>query len=202
MHWKFAFIASVAASATCLGAGDAQAAPDPYIGQIVAVGENYCPRGFMPANGQLLAINSNTSLFSLIGCNYGGDCRTTFALPDLRGRTMTHIGTGPGLPSVDQGEYFGAASHSLATTEMPAHNHRLVGAVDGGGQYNSPGGHTLPTYTDPNIDVYADDPPEPQVVLNSAAVSPSGSGQPFSLYQPTLGVTMCIAVEGLFPPRN
>jgi len=202
MHWKSAFIAVLASSGASLGAGAALAAPDTYIGQIVAVGENFCPDQFMQANGQVLQISSNTALFSLIGCNYGGNCQTTFALPDLRGRTTTHVGTGPGLPTVTQGEYFGAPSHSLTTSEMPAHNHRLVGAVDGGGQYNSPGGHALPTYTDPNIDVYANDPPEPGVQLNAAVVSPTGSGQPFSLYQPTLGVTMCIAVEGLYPPRN
>ena len=194
--------AALACGFALLAGASAYAAPDSYIGQIVAVGENYCPNQFMRTDGQLLAISSNTALFSVIGCTYGGDCQTTFALPDLRGRAMAHSGNGAGLPPVARGEALGAPTHTLTVNELPAHNHQLVGAVDGGGQFNSPAGHALPTYTDPTIDVYADDPPETSVQLNASVMGHSGGSQDFSLYQPTIVINYCIAVQGLYPPRS
>ena len=170
--------AALACGFALLAGASAYAAPDSYIGQIVAVGENYCPNQFMRANGQLLPISSNTALFSVIGCTYGG------------------------LPPVARGEALGAPTHTLTVNELPAHNHQRVGAVDGGGQFNSPAGHALPTYTDPTIDVYADDPPETSVQLNASVMGRSGGNQDFSLYQPTIVINYCIAVQGLYPPRS
>lgn len=87
-----------------MASSDAHAGPDPFIGEVMLVGYNFCPRGWAEANGQLLPISQNTALFSLYGTMYGGDGRTTFALPDLRGRAPIHSGQAPGLPNKQQGQ--------------------------------------------------------------------------------------------------
>ena len=81
---------------------------EPFLGQIMPVGFNFAPRGWTLCDGQLLPIASNTALFSLLGCTFGGDCRTTFAIPDLRGRVIKHVGTGAGLSPVSWGQRGGA----------------------------------------------------------------------------------------------
>ena len=98
-------------------------ASDPFIGQIMVVGFNFCPRGWAPANGQLLPISQNTALFSLLGTNYGGDGRTTFALPDLRGRAVISMGQSPGMSNYRIGQHVGAETITLTTAEIPTHNH-------------------------------------------------------------------------------
>lgn len=97
-------IAAALTSAMTAAAPAAHAGPDEYLGEIITVGFNFCPRGTMEADGRLLPINENTALFSLLGTQYGGDGRTTFALPDLRGRTIIGAGQGPGLPDYRIGE--------------------------------------------------------------------------------------------------
>lgn len=97
-------IAAALTSAMMAAAPAAHAGPDEYLGEIITVGFNFCPRGTMEADGRLLPINENTALFSLLGTMYGGDGRTTFALPDLRGRTIIGAGQGPGLPDYRIGE--------------------------------------------------------------------------------------------------
>nr|WP_321509102.1 tail fiber protein [uncultured Hyphomonas sp.] len=97
-------IAAALTSAMIAAAPAAHAGPDEYLGEIITVGFNFCPRGTMEADGRLLPINENTALFSLLGTMYGGDGRTTFALPDLRGRTIIGAGQGPGLPDYRIGE--------------------------------------------------------------------------------------------------
>ena len=97
-------IAAALTSAVIAAAPVAHAGPDEYLGELITVGFNFCPRGTMEADGRLLPINENTALFSLLGTMYGGDGRTTFALPDLRGRTIIGAGQGPGLPDYRIGE--------------------------------------------------------------------------------------------------
>lgn len=130
-------------SAMCAGlfsisATSAQAGPDPYIGEIMLSGYNFCPRGWAKADGQLLPIAQNTALFSLLGTTYGGDGRTTFGLPDLRGRTPVHAGHGPGLETIRLGQKGGAETtipkpsgltgtksddgHRVASSELPTNN--------------------------------------------------------------------------------
>ncbi len=99
-----AVAAGVAITGATLAASPAQAGSDPFIGEIMATGYTFCPRGWEEAAGQLLPINSNMALFSLYGTNYGGDGRTTFGLPDLRGRTIIGQGAGPGLPATNIGQ--------------------------------------------------------------------------------------------------
>lgn len=98
---------------------------DPFIGAIVMFGGNFAPRGWALCDGQLLAISSNSALFSILGTTYGGDGRTTFALPDLRGRVPVHPGNGPGLSSYRLGQKGGTESVTLTTQQMPQHGHNL-----------------------------------------------------------------------------
>lgn len=113
---KSLIIAALTGASLTAIAPAAQAGPDEYIGEIVTVGFNFCPRGTMEADGRLLPINENTALFSLLGTTYGGDGRTSFALPDLRGRTIIGAGQGPGLTNRPQGQSGGLENHS---TNMP-----------------------------------------------------------------------------------
>src|ERR1044072_7080771 len=101
-------------------------ASDMYLGQLMMVGFNFCPRGWTEADGQILAISTNSALFSLYGTTYGGNGQTTFALPDLRGRVPAHVGQGPGLAPVTQGQVMGADSTTLTLSQMPMHNHLLM----------------------------------------------------------------------------
>ena len=98
---------------------------EPFIGQIQPVGFNFPPRNWAHCNGQLLAISQNAALFSLLGTTYGGDGRTTFALPDLRGRICIHPGQGPGLSNYSWGERGGAETVNLSVAQIPTHNHAV-----------------------------------------------------------------------------
>ena len=105
------------------------AGAEPFIGEIMWVGFNFCPRGFAEMDGQLLSISQNPALFSLLGTMYGGDGQTTFALPDLRGRTMVHVGQGLGLSNINQGEVSGAEDQTLTFAKMPAHSHTATTTI-------------------------------------------------------------------------
>ncbi len=102
---------------------------EPFIGQIQLFGFGWAPQGWATCDGQLLSISSNTALFSLLGTTYGGDGRTTFALPDLRGRVPLHQGQGPGLTSYVLGEVLGQESVALTTQQMPSHTHGIQGSA-------------------------------------------------------------------------
>ncbi len=102
---------------------------EPFIGQIQLFGFGWAPQGWATCDGQLLSISSNTALFSLLGTTYGGDGRTTFALPDLRGRVPLHQGQGPGLSSYVLGEVLGQESVTLTTQQMPSHTHGIQGTA-------------------------------------------------------------------------
>lgn len=197
----YGFKAGLTACVAALACGgSALAGPEPYIGQIVAVGENFCPRGYMAAAGQLLPVSSNTALFSLIGCTYGGDCRATFALPDLRGRSMINAGSGPGLPIYREGELGGRTSTTLTIAEMPSHNHQLIASTEAPSM-PSPTGHSLPTYPNPVSEIYANQPPG-TATMHAGTVALAGTNVPINLYQPTLAINYCVATEGVYPPRS
>ncbi len=110
----------------------------PFIGELMLFGGNFCPRGWTNADGQLLAISANSALFSLYGTTYGGDGRTTFGLPDLRGRAAIHTGQGPGLANYAQGQKGGTENLTVQTTNMPSHNHN-VQATNAIANKNGPG---------------------------------------------------------------
>jgi microcystin-dependent protein len=165
---------------------------EPFLGQIILFGGNFAPRGWAFCNGQLLAINQNTALFSLLGTTYGGNGQTTFALPDLRGRVPLHFGQGPGLSSYTEGQVGGAESVTLLATQMPAHTHSQP-ATAGDETTNRPNA-AVPA----RGGVYANTPDG----SNLAATTSAGGGQPHTNLQPYLTLNYCIALEGIFPSRN
>lgn len=168
---------------------------EPFIGMIVQFGGNFAPRGWALCDGQLLSINSHSALFSILGTTYGGDGRSTFGLPDLRGRVAMHAGTGPGLTPRDLGRKSGAETVTLTTNQMPNHNHQLNVL---NGLATSPNGQN--EYL-AQADIYT---PKgtPLVQMNNGAVSHTGNGQPFQIVQPFQVVNFIIALQGTYPSRN
>ena len=170
---------------------------EPFIGQIQAFGFNFAPRGWAQCHGQLLPISQYSALFSLLGTTYGGDGRTTFALPDLRGRSIVGDGAGPGLPNVKQGERGGAISHTLTEQQMPSHAHAVKVAVNtGAGDEASPTSMIASSTNGFSEDATAN------AFLGGVSSNSVGGGQAFNMRNPYLGINVCIALEGLFPPRN
>jgi microcystin-dependent protein len=187
---------------------------DPFIGQIQPFGFSFAPRGWAKCDGQLIAIASNTALFSLLGTTFGGNGRTTFALPDLRGRSIVHIGNGPGLSSISWGERGGREIIQLGQINMPAHSHALVNGTadvvvyttdssnasaesDGGANGLGTGG-TMP-------DIYRESPTALDHVAGvtiSGSTNVAGSSAPFDSRNPFLGINVCIALLGLYPSRS
>ena len=176
---------------------------EPFIGQIQTFGFDFAPRGWATCDGQLLAIASNTALFSLLGTTYGGDGRTTFGLPDLRGRAPIHQGQGPGLTHRRMGERSGAETVTLDVSQMPAHNHDIF-VEPGDGDTSSPTGMVLAQalLSGRRDNQYAVLPDPAEDVLDLDAVSVVGGGQAHANMQPFLTINYCIALTGVFPSRN
>lgn len=169
---------------------------NPYLGEIRIFSFNFAPKGWAMCNGQLLAISSNTALFSLLGTYYGGNGTSTFALPDLRSRLPIHQGQGQGLSPYNVGQNGGTESVTLNTQQMPQHNHN-VQVFNAPGSTNRAGGNYLADSTSGNLYQSAQNSS-----LNAAAVSFNGNSQPHNNLQPYLTVTFCIATAGIYPPRN
>jgi microcystin-dependent protein len=165
---------------------------EPFIGQIQAFGFNFAPRGWAQCHGQLLSISANTALFSLLGTTFGGDGRTTFGLPDLRGRSIVGMGNGPGLSNISWGEKGGAENHTLTVGQMPAHTHN-IGVNSAAGEEADPTGKHIAN----RADSFAED-----ANGNLAAPSNTGGGQSFSIRNPFLGINVCIALTGVYPSRS
>jgi microcystin-dependent protein len=163
----------------------------PFIGQLMLASWSYAAKGWALSNGQLLPINQNQALFSLLGTYYGGDGRTTFALPNLQGRIP--IGTGNGYSIGNPG---GEAAHTLTAAEVPTHSH-TVNAAGTGANSTSPGGALLgggggAAFVAPNS----------LAAMNSSVISPFGGSQPHENRQPFLVMNWCIALQGIFPSQN
>jgi microcystin-dependent protein len=172
---------------------EAQSA-DPFIAEIILFGGNFAPRGWAFCSGQLLNIASNTALFSILGTTYGGDGRTTFALPDLRGRVPLHPGTGPGLTNRRQGEKSGVERHTLSDAEMPSHTHTAK-AQQGNGSTENPTG-LLPARNPAGIPEYG---ATADADMSADAIAAAGGSQSHNNMQPYLGVNYIIALVGVFP---
>ena len=178
---------------------------EPFIGEIRLFGFNFAPRGWAFCQGQLMSIAQNTALFSLLGTTYGGDGRTSFGLPDLRGRVPVGQGQGPGLPAVNLGQVSGEPSHTLIATEMPGHNHPTTAQLNASG---SAGNSTTPSGNFPAVSTTRDNvySNASGATLNAAAaqvtVGNAGGSQPHNNMQPYLGLNFCIALVGIFPSRN
>lgn len=182
---------------------------DPFIGQIQTFGFNFAPRAWAMCDGQLLPISSNSALFSLIGTIYGGDGRTTFALPDLRGRAALHQGNGPGLSDRRIGSRGGSERNTLNITQLPSHNHSAAGTIQahfqpptGGGSTNNPNGANFAGMG--GVDIYTNQGVNVNMAANnvSVTVGNTGGNQSFNNMQPYLTITWCIALQGIFPSRS
>jgi len=175
---------------------------EPFIGQIYLTGFNFAIRGFALAEGQLLPIAQNTALFSLLGTIYGGDGRTSFALPDLRGRCALGQGTGPGLSTKRLGERGGSETNTMTVSQMPSHHH-AVRATNSDGDKPGPGGKLLaaaPPGGAGTETIYSLDPPSK--TMADSMISHTGNGLPQNNMQPFLVLNYQIALTGLFPSRN
>ncbi|MGH7045921.1 MAG: phage tail protein [Stellaceae bacterium] len=179
---------------------------DPFLGQISLLGCNFAPRGWGFCQGQLLPINQNTALFSLLGTNFGGNGVNTFALPDLRSRVPVGMGQGGGLSNHAIGEIGGQETASIVASSYPNHTHALLaaastasgnapaGLIEAEGQIPARGGGvSLALYSATGA----------ATTLAPAALTPAtGAGQPHPNLQPYLAVNFCIALQGVFPARN
>lgn len=196
---------------------------EPFIGEIRLLAFNFAPRGWAKCDGQLLAISKYSALYSLLGTTYGGDGRTTFALPDLRGRAAIGEGEGPGLKPHILGLEPGAETVSLSIAHLPSHNHTLpdltgtgtgkLRAVTVAADKDSPEGNYLAqgitTYhtggargqTVPTVDMHAN-AVEVTITTTGGVTDPTGGSQPFDNMQPSLVLSYCIALEGLYPSRS
>ncbi|WP_394713363.1 phage tail protein [Desulfogranum marinum] len=160
-------------------------------------GGNFAPRGYAFCDGQLLPISQNSALFSILGTTYGGDGRTTFALPDLRGRTAVHPGRGPGLTERRLGSRWGAEQVTLTVAQLPSHNHGLR-AYSQTGDTTTPSANTV-LARDGRDRAYSTATPD---VTMTVGTSNTGNGQAVEISQPSIGINHIIALQGLFPSRS
>lgn len=170
----------------------------PYIGEIKMFGFNFAPRGWAFTNGQLLAINQNQALFSLLGTTYGGNGQTSFALPDLRDRTPLHFGSSV-FGNYPQGSIGGGANHTLLSAELPLHSHSVVSTTAAAPAAAIGPENALPAVA--GHQPYRSGAVQ-SVQMKTGLVQNAGGGQPHSNLQPYLVVNFCIALTGIFPSRN
>jgi microcystin-dependent protein len=177
---------------------------EPFLGQITLFPFNFAPKGWAFCQGQIMPIQQNTALFSLLGTFYGGDGRTNFALPDLRGRVPVAQGQGPGLSIYDLGSMQGVEAVTLNASQVPPHSHPFPAfAVQA--TTNAPNGG-LPAQGHGSgrgafaVNIYA--PPQTAVPLASGQVAAAGGGHAHNNLQPYLTLNWCIALQGIFPSRS
>ncbi|HVF57343.1 MAG TPA: tail fiber protein [Pyrinomonadaceae bacterium] len=185
---------------------------EPFIAQIVMFGGNFAPRGWALCNGQIISIAQQTALFSILGTTYGGNGQTTFALPDLRGRSPMHPGQGPGLSPRTLGEVSGSESTTLSNSNippMPVTFNLGINVSTEDATTGKPFSAGVGNYLASNTTSLAFIPPGtgvPDQKLNAGAISGTaqtgGSGTPVGIMQPYLCVNFIIALEGIFPSRN
>ncbi len=167
----------------------------PFLGQIITVGFNFAPVGYLLCNGQLLSISQNEALFTLLGTIYGGDGETTFGLPDLRGRAAISQGQGPGLTNRAIGEMAGSNAVTLTYAQM-AHGH-LVAASGNNATQANPTGLVFAKDSVAGATNYSS--AAPNTTMNPGVVTVVGGSQPHDNMQPSLAITFCIATEGIYP---
>src|SRR5213083_405244 len=171
---------------------------DPFVAEIRIFPFNFAPKGWAWCDGQLLPLSQNTALFSLLGTTYGGDGKSTFALPDLQGSAPMHPGQGPGLSLHDLGEIGGTETVTLLESEIPAHSHSIT-ASESDGLERIPTGQLFATGI--GIGYYAP-AAGGTTQLSPNALTPAGGSQPHNNLMPYLTLNFCIALQGVFPPRT
>lgn len=164
---------------------------EPFLSEIRIMSFVFAPKGWALCNGQLLPINQNQALFSLLGTTFGGDGRVNFALPDLRGRTPIHVGSGHTL-----GEKGGEQAHTLSISEIPTHTHVVQATNTDANRSDSP----LNNILGPANNIYGS--PSQLTTLNPATVTSVGGSQAHLNMQPFLTLSFCIALQGIFPSPN
>ncbi|WP_164114845.1 tail fiber protein [Sphingorhabdus sp. Alg239-R122] len=202
MSIKYLLASSAIISASLCTTAPAYAGTDAYIGEITPVGFTFCPRATTDANGQLLAISQNTALFSLYGTTYGGDGRTTFALPDLRGRAPIHTGTGPGLSPRTLGSRSGTETNTMTVTQMPSHNHQ--GGIQTTNQAANSKNAKSDAFGIAQENTYVDGATPSGNFMNASTflIGNTGGGQAQNNMQPFLTIRYCVVLQGIFPSRN
>lgn len=177
---------------------------DPFLGQIIMFGGDFEPRGWAFCNGQLLAISDNTALFSLLGTIYGGDGRTTFALPDLRGRVAIHPGSGPGLTPKRPGQTGGTETNTLNVDEMPAHSHSATAScVAAPGNASTAPGNLWSNDAGNQSAMYSSETSNAETMAADAiTLGNAGANAPVPNMQPYQAVNYIIAKQGSYPSRS
>jgi microcystin-dependent protein len=168
---------------------------DPFVAEIRMVPFNFAPKGWAFCDGQLIPISQNTALFSLLGTTYGGDGKSTFALPDLQGRSPMHPGQGPGLSLHDLGEQGGAETVTLLESEIPAHSHTVSGQNEDVNSLSPVNAYPGAIESTPLYRPLADG-------TGTTSLPPAGGSQPHNNLQPYLTMYFIIALQGVFPPRT
>jgi microcystin-dependent protein len=174
----------------------------PFVAEIRIFPFNFAPRGWAFCDGQILPLSQNTALFSLLGTTYGGDGKSTFALPNLQGSAPLQFGQGPGLSLYDLGEFGGSQTVTLLSTEIPAHTHMLACDTTGGGQ-NAPANNfwgTAKVGRQAENRYSATSGANP--VMGGQALAIVGGNLPHNNMPPYLTLNFCIALQGVFPPRT
>ena len=172
---------------------------DPFVAEIRMFAGNFAPKGWALCAGQILPLSQNTALFSLLGTTYGGDGKSTFALPDLTGRAPMQAGQGQGLSLRDLGEEAGEDNVTLLQTEMPVHSHTWMTGEDQANQ-GIPAPDRVTTVA--SVNTWQTPAAGPYVQAAPGCVSPVGSGFPHNNLMPYLGITYIIALQGVYPPRS
>ena len=170
---------------------------DPFVSEIRIFGFNFPPKGWAQCAGQLLPISQNTALFALLGTYYGGDGKSTFALPNLQGSVAVAQGQGQGLSNYDLGQTGGVETVTLLQSEIPVHNHLMTVSGDVATE-RQPQGQNFAQ----GVGVNYWDTQNPTVTLNPQALTVSGGSLPHNNMQPYLTMNVCIAMQGVFPARG
>lgn len=172
---------------------------EPFVGEIKPFGFNFAPRGWAFCDGQLLAVSQNDALFSLIGTIYGGDGKTTFGLPNLRGRIPVHAGTGPGLSPYRLGQKGGVSTVTLTVNQMPSHAHDVNCDNDFAQEHPTPANNFMST---DGVDRLYKENPTNLTTMNSQFVAQAGGSRSHNNMQPYLAINYCIALFGIYPSRQ
>ena len=193
---------AAAAVAVAAGAVAPASAQDRYIGEIIKLPYNFCPRDTAEANGQLMAIADNTALFALYGTTFGGDGVTTFGLPNMGSRYSMHVGTGPGLSTRVLGETGGTESNTMTLADMPLHEHiAFMKGTSSTGNATSPVGNAF-GITPANKYVNGTTPAAQLMERGTIVVGNTGGNQPYSILPPSLAIRYCVQLFGIFPSQN